>query len=76
MQPRTWRHGRDYKRLGLEGRWSLVGLDEGSDSANGLVVIAQLYTTTSIPDYNSFDFFDPKFGHSFYSKNLYKYCQI
>ena len=32
--------------------------------------------TPSFSNYNSFDFFDFKFGHSSYSKNVYKYSQI
>ena len=32
--------------------------------------------TPSIPNCKSFDFFYPKFDHSFYSKNLCKYSQI
>jgi hypothetical protein len=32
--------------------------------------------TPSIPNYKTLDFFYPKFDHSSYSKNLYKYSQI
>ena len=30
-----------------------------------------LLTTPSVPNYRTFDYFNPKFDHSFYSKNLY-----
>ena len=33
-------------------------------------------TTNSVPNYSSFDFFNSKFDHSYYSKKLCKYCQI
>ena len=37
----------------------------------------KLYIATpSVPNSRSFDFFDTKFDHSSYSKNLYKYSQI
>ena len=32
--------------------------------------------THFVPNYNSFDFFDLKFDHSFYLKKLCKYSQI
>jgi len=32
-----------------------------------------LYCTKSVPNYNSFDFFDPEFNHSSYSKICAKY---
>ena len=32
--------------------------------------------THFVPNYNSFDFFDLKFNHSFYLKKLCKYSQI
>ena len=37
---------------------------------------ARLFGTPYIPNYKTFDFFDPKFDHSSYSKNLCKYSQI
>ena len=42
----------------------------------GKVDLFLLTNTTSVPNFSSFDFFDPKFDHSSYSKNLYKHCQI
>ena len=35
-----------------------------------------ILATPSVPNYNSFDFFDPKFDHLSYSKNLCKHSQI
>jgi hypothetical protein len=36
-------------------------------------VVAIFFSTPPIPNYRSFDFFDPKFDHSSYSKNLCKH---
>ena len=36
----------------------------------GLLIDPTLYTTPSIPNWKTFDFFSLKFDHSSYSKNL------
>ena len=39
-------------------------------------VLQAMVCTSSVPNYRSFDFFDIKFDHSSYSKNLCKHSQI